>query len=270
MNLVIENKIKFEHLMVLGDTHGNNMQIAPQLLTKYGLDNAENPKAILHLGDFGIGFSTYKGDLEKLRNLNNRLKNYNTFLYVIRGNHDNPEWFNDTEHIETMLGNEMIENVILLPDHTLLSLEVEGREEPVKIYCNGGAYSIDRIKRTPGKSYWSDEAFKCLSAEKLAEIPNDLDIIITHTRPHGVWPVDKSNIQYWLLEDLSLYRDIEEEAAWMKQMFDSIKEDNDSFLHFYGHFHNSNKESYEFDGKRYIHQCLDIDELVEVRVDQLK
>jgi hypothetical protein len=269
MNLVIENKIRFEHLMLLGDTHGNNMQIAPQLLMKYGLNN-KDPKAIVHVGDFGVGFSTYKGDLDKLYILNDRLKKYNTFLYVIRGNHDNPEWFNNPEYMETIINDEVIENVILLPDHTLLMLELEGREEPIKIYCNGGAYSIDRILRTQGKSYWSDESFKQLSGDQLAEIPVDLDIIVTHTRPIGIWPIDKSNIQHWLLKDMALDRDIEEEGTYVRRMFDSIKENQDSFLHFYGHFHKSNKESFEFDGKSYVHQCLDIDELVEVKLEQLK
>jgi len=268
MNLVVENKIRFEHLMVLGDTHGNNMKIAPHILMKYNLNN-DKPKAIIQVGDFGIGFSTKKGDSTSLHRLNSRLKKYNTFLYVIRGNHDDPEWFNNPGYMETIINDDVIENVVLLPDHTLLTLELDGREEPVKIYCNGGAYSIDRILRTEGKSYWHDEPFKCLSKSQLDEIPNDLDIIVTHTRPNGVWPTDKSGIEHWLLKDMGLYRDIEEEGSWMESMFDSIKEENNSFLHFYGHFHESHKEHFEYDNKRFTHQCLGIEELVEVRIEQL-
>lgn len=255
--------------MVLGDTHGNNMQIAPHLLMKYHIDKCESAKAILHVGDFGIGFSSYEGDLANLYILNDRLKKYNTFLYVIRGNHDNPEWFNNPEYMETIRNNEMIENVIFVPDHTVLTLNTTDRKEPVKVYCNGGAISIDRTKRIHGKSYWMDEKFKCLTKEQLDEIPNDLDIIITHTRPEGVWPVDKNNIEYWLLRDMGLERDLEIEGDYMKRMFDAIREKQNSYVHFYGHFHTSHEETFETENKRYVHRCLDIDELWEVRTDRL-
>ena len=269
MDEVIKNDITFGHLMMLGDTHGNTLQIAPQLLMRYDLNNTEKSKAIVHVGDFGLGFSSIDGDMKALHIANARLKKYNTFLYIIRGNHDDPKWFNNHEYMENTKKDGEIENIILVPDHTILALTIEGREKPVKIYCNGGAYSIDRTLRTEGKSYWADEPFKCLSKSQLDEIPNDLDIIVTHTRPNGVWPTDKSGIEHWLLKDMGLYRDIEEEGSWMKDMFDSIKEKQDSFLHFYGHFHESHKEHFEYDNKRFTHQCLDIDELVEVRIEQL-
>ncbi len=240
MNLIIENKIKFDHLIFLGDTHGRNMQIAPQLLSKFGLDNKDETKAIVHVGDFGIGFKTVMGDKLEMDYLNERLKKYDVTLYIVRGNHDDPIWFNSDFHDV----NELLEdwsNIVFVPDHTLLTLEVKGKEEPIKIYCNGGAVSVDRIRRTTGRSYWTNEKFNLPTQEQLDEIPDDLDIIVTHTRPLGVMPVGIDNIQGWILEDGQLEEDLKREAQDMWVMFDAIREKNKlsgkEINHFYGHFH---------------------------------
>jgi len=95
MNTYIENNVNFNILMSLGDTHGDNMKIAPTLLQKYHLDNNQETKGILHVGDFGMGFTKLNGEKTYLKLLNDRLKKYNTYLYVVRGNHDDPQYFND-------------------------------------------------------------------------------------------------------------------------------------------------------------------------------
>ena len=263
MNLIIENK-QYDSLWFLGDTHGENMAIAPHLLR--GKADREEKKAIVHVGDFGVGFCpTLDGEFDQLETLDVRLRSYNITLFVVRGNHDNPYFWNTKETlIQDCMNDNMIENIIFVPDHTLLTIELKDRKEPVKIYCNGGAVSVDRINRTANRSYWWDEHFSIPSAKELAEIPNDLDVVVTHTRPTGVWPIDKNNIQYWLLRDMSLDRDLEVEGMNMKTMFDSIKEDNKKFIHYYGHFHKSNTE-FIGDVK---HQALDIKELVEFRNTQ--
>ena len=259
MNLIVENNIKFGVLLAIGDTHGENLQIAPHLLMKYGLDSDEETKAILHVGDGGIGFTTVTGQMVELNHLNDRLKKYNTYLYVIRGNHDDPKYFNNQE-FKTENGIDDLSNIVLIPDHTKLVLDING--EVKTIYCNGGAVSIDRILRTPGKSYWWDEEFKCPLGPGLAEIGGDIDIVLCHTRPAGQYPFEKTNVQRWLLKDMSLSVDIDREELAMKRLCDSIKEDNPDGVHFIcGHFHFSHTG---YDGP-HKHQILDIDELIEIR-----
>ena len=266
MNLYIENNIQFDHLMFLGDTHGNNQQIAPHLLGATHIPKDE-PKAIIHVGDFGVGFcKTFEGEIQKLYILNNRLKKYNVTLYVVRGNHDDPAFFNKPYAMNTMVDDEIIENIVFLPDHTLLTLELKGKDQPIKIYCNGGAISIDRTHRTTGRSYWLNEKFNLPTLEQLDEIPNDIDVIVTHTRPLGVMPIGKEPIKHWFLEDSQLEVDLNNETQDMWIMFDSIREKNKlsgkEISHFYGHFH------MHLTGKtnHMKHIGLDIDELYEYRI----
>ena len=135
---------EFDRLFFLGDTHGNNMQIAGHLI-KNKAERFES-KAIVHVGDFGIGFeNTLDEEYRKLDKLNTRLMEHNVTLYVVRGNHDDPSWFDGTPF--TVSGN-----IIFVQDHTLLTIKLKDKGEPVKIYCNGGATSIDRTNRNDSRN----------------------------------------------------------------------------------------------------------------------
>tara|TARA_R110000803_G_scaffold206817_1_gene274328 strand:- start:1325 stop:2071 length:747 start_codon:yes stop_codon:yes gene_type:complete len=245
----IDDKTKYDTLYTIGDTHGENLSIAPMLLG----NDSELRKCVLHCGDFGIGFSSYVGDREMMRKLNRRMIKYNITLYAIRGNHDNPVYFNDEK------SHFGLSNVILVPDHTILNLIVEGKDKVV--YLNGGAVSVDRVNRTPSKSYWWNEAVNRLSEHDLAGIPDNLDIVITHTRPKGVFPISKDNIKFWMEKDMSLERDLDIELDIISDIFDNINSKNPEYQHFYGHFHTSNLDIIG-DVK---HKLLNIKEICEVR-----
>jgi hypothetical protein len=229
---------EFDRLFFLGDTHGNNMQIAGHLIK--GKAERFESKAIVHVGDFGIGYeNTLDEEYRKLDKLNTRLMEHNVTLYVVRGNHDDPSWFDGTPF--TVSGN-----IIFVQDHTLLTIKLKDKGEPVKIYCNGGATSIDRTNRTIGKSHWQNEKFNCPTQEQLEEIPTDLDVIVTHNRPLGCHPtMYNTSVMQWCLRDGQLDYDLKQEQILMKRMFDSIRERNDSrnnIQHYFGHFHWSHKE----------------------------
>ena len=246
--------IKFDAVMALGDTHGKNMMVAPMLLSKYGLDNPNTSKAIFHVGDFGIGFSSIIGDRTETENLNVRLKRYNVFMYVVRGNHDNPAYFRPNNEYSDSV--QELSNIVFVEDHSVVELN------GIKVYCRGGAISIDRLIRTEGRSYWTDEVFTRATMEEINEIPSDIDVIITHSRPDGVWPIDKSNIKDWLLEDMQLDYDIMKEAEDIKHLFDGIVSRSNKYIrHYYGHFHSSSIEHFD----NITHQCLSINELIEIR-----
>ena len=246
----INDEIDYDVLYVIGDTHGVNLQIAPMLLG----NDKDLKKCILHVGDFGVGFSTPNGDKDKLTKLNTRLAKYNIDLYAIRGNHDDPAYFN-----LDVYNTDQYTNVHLVPDHTILDLIVQGN--PKKVYMNGGAVSVDRVNRTPSKSYWWNEAVTPLTNEQLDEIPTGIDIVITHTRPRGIFPIDKNNIGYWLQKDMALDRDLEIEIDHITDICNAITAKNAVYKHFYGHFHMSNQE--QVLGVDY--RLLDIDEIIEVR-----
>jgi len=244
LNCIEDTNTTFDRLFFLGDTHGENMCIAPYLLK--GKADPIEQKAIIHVGDFGIGFSSSdNAEHEKLDILNTRLKENNVTLYIIRGNHDNPHWF---KYPSPKARRPYIcyENIIFVPDHTLLTINLKDHDRPLKIYCNGGAISIDRSNKTLDINYWTEEKFTCPSPEELLEIPTDLDIIVTHTRPLGVEPsVYNQMVMNMCLKDDQLDKDLRKEQVEMKKMFDSIRERNDirnNIIHYFGHFHWSRKE----------------------------
>ena len=254
MNHIIENHITFDYLFAVGDTHGKNLQLASHLLPNVP---KESKKAILHVGDFGMGFSSHVGEIDNMAHLDKKLKKDNVWLYVIRGNHDNPAYFdsNNSKHQDM----DRFDNVILIPDHTLLSLQTVENNN-LRIYCLGGAVSVDRTNRTPSKDYWWNEIVPDLPQQELDKIPKGIDIVLTHTRPQGIFPIDKNNIKLWLLRDKNLEYDLDFELDRITKVFDAINKKNTCYTHYYGHFHMSNVEHFG-DIK---HQLLNIDELIEV------
>tara|TARA_R110002167_G_scaffold206056_1_gene410097 strand:- start:89 stop:868 length:780 start_codon:yes stop_codon:yes gene_type:complete len=233
-----ETNRKIDHILFIGDTHGVNLNIPHHIQKEYKIPR-EDKKALIHVGDFGVGF---EGDDESewrsLDKLNTKLIENNIVMYVIRGNHDNPNWFD---------GKRVLSNIMFLRDHTLLEFRREmDYFKNTKIYCNGGAISIDRSNRTEGKSYWEKEEFQELTQEQLLEIPTDLDCIVTHNRPLGCHPtVYNESVLRWCLRDETLDEELKNEQLSLKNMFDSIRERNNSrnnIVHYFGHYHWSHKE----------------------------
>jgi predicted phosphodiesterase len=231
-----ETNRKIDHILFIGDTHGENKNI-PHHVERQTCIAQQEKKALIHVGDFGVGFRSYETEMDLLDTLNTKLIEHNTIMYVVRGNHDNPEWFN---------GEFVFSNIVFLKDHTVLEFQRMGKDKRTKIYCNGGSISIDRSNRTDGVSYWKGEGFKELTPEQLLEIPTDLDCIVTHNRPLGLHPtVYNSSVLRWCMRDDQLDHDLKEEQLSLKKMFDSIRERNNSrnnIVHYFGHYHWSHKE----------------------------
>ena len=184
-----------------------------------------------------------------LKNLNDFLNEREIQLYVIRGNHDNPKFF------DGHLMNHF-DNIHLLPDYTVIN--VDG----VNILGVGGAVSVDRRPRMReqleyarvGREvelHWHDEVF-VLDEEKLKTFEN-IDIVVTHTAPDFCKPDNKFGFGYlveqFAQDDPKLYDDLREERTLLTKMCDIIKEKNKPDYWFYGHFHNNWKAN--IDGINY-------------------
>jgi UDP-2,3-diacylglucosamine pyrophosphatase LpxH len=99
---------------------------------------------LVQVGDFGLGFGNKNQEELNLKTLNKTLKSGNNILYVIRGNHDDPSYFQQWQNIG---------NIRLVPDYSVLDLG------GYTVLLIGGAISIDRTNRTQGKNYWKEEVF---------------------------------------------------------------------------------------------------------------
>ncbi len=156
-------------IVVCGDFHGKFKQV-----TKFISDSPEIT-TILQCGDFGFwprffNPSWYGYVSTPYRFDNNTLQNNNVKIYWCDGNHE------DHDSIKKIENNEVIPNVFYMKRGSVLTLE-DGR----KILFIGGAYSIDKDYRTPGRDWFPEET---ISQQDIYNLPEEkIDIVISHTAP---------------------------------------------------------------------------------------
>jgi predicted phosphodiesterase len=236
-------------ILCLGDIHGNFNFLKHQIQTKKITDCT-----IIQVGDFGIGFTYKENDEQTLNSLNDFLKDVNITMLAIRGNHDNPSFFN---------GDYDLSNLKLLPDYTTLNLEGHN------FLFVGGAVSVDRTERIKENSsnikygsrkrcYWDKEIFEY--NRDITKNLIDIDVVITHTAPDWCYPNNKLGfgkfVEDWAKYDSGLIGDLAFERNQMTNLFLDLYENNKVKDHFYGHFHKSKFETHN--GVN--HRLLDINE----------
>ena len=219
-------------LIFLGDIHGN-FNYVQWYIKNHNLKDC----TIYQVGDFGIGFTNEFNDMATLGLFNRFLKERNIQFYAIRGNHDNPKYFDG--HLKNHF-----ENLHLLADYDVV--EIDG----VKILGVGGAVSVDRRPRMReqleharvGRDvelHWHDEVF-VLDEEKLKTIEG-IDIVVTHTAPEFCHPVNKTGfgwlVDQYAADDANLKKDLTDERTLVTKMYEIIKEKNKIDYWYYGHFH---------------------------------
>ena len=224
-----------DKIIIVGDIHG----AYPRL--RYDISRSYTDAYIIQVGDFGFGFhkpNYYKTELE---DVSKTLTKTNCHLYVIRGNHDDPSYFAETNN---PFG---FDNITVLADYSELNLLGKS------ILLVGGAVSVDRRFREDGKSWWSDEDFNLKLEDQFPYKDRQYDLVVTHTRP-GVCGAFKGfdNIQYWCDQDPDLKNDLIDESQQLDYLYERTKPKD----WYYGHFHNSDITQYE-DTK---FRCINIDE----------
>jgi len=256
-----ENKHKGMDIGVLGDVH-DNLDFIKSIIKKLEMENT----ILFQAGDFGVGFRNHdvresRKEKKKHALLNEYLEKRNIFLYVVRGNHDNPDFFD---------GKHNLSNLIFMKDYDTVQVD------DIKILGVGGAISVDRMPnpllldwnnrghkgRTLGNDWWLDEVF-VYDENKLNEI-KDVDIVITHTAPKFAFPgtFDSDFVRKCILFDGTLQGELVEERQLVEDMFYKLQENSIVKKWYYGHFHKSH--SFEHDKVKF--QLLDIEELVEVKL----
>jgi DNA repair exonuclease SbcCD nuclease subunit len=157
-------------------------------------------------GDFGVGFC-YNNPIEprkekkRLSDLNLFLKKRNIFLYVVRGNHDNPTFFD---------GKHNLSNLIFMQDYDVVEV---GEHNILGI---GGATSVDRKEnpnfgfkgRREGIDWWPDE--KVVYDEEKLQSLGGIDMVVSHTCPDFIYPsVENKDVERWIEYDPELRQELE-------------------------------------------------------------
>jgi len=236
-------------IILVGDIHGAFDSLKHEI--KKGISDAY----IIQVGDFGVGFHKPNFYKDKFTWLNDVLENKNCHLYVIRGNHDDPSYFTETNN---PFG---FNNITLLADYSELNLLGKS------ILLVGGAVSVDRRFRKEDKMgvktsqavWWSDEVFNLKLEDQFPYKDRQYDLVVTHTRP-GVCGAFKGfdNVRYWCDQDPDLINDLIEESEQLDYLYEKTKPK----WHIYGHFHQSLTIIHENTTFR----CLDIDECWELPI----
>jgi predicted phosphodiesterase len=210
-------------MILLGDIHGN-FQTIVNFARKH---KSDEPKYLVQVGDFGVGFnSEFIYDMEYL---NEELRNSNITLYVIRGNHDNPNFFN---------GEYEWSNLKLLKDYTVMV--IEGK----RLLLIGGAISIDRLARKEGVSWWKDETLKF--DKELLESLEGIDVVVTHSAPNFTFPQTFNHlVMSFAAYDANLLNDLTLERELFSEMYKILSKKNNIKDWFYGHFHRTTSETYD-------------------------
>ena len=226
----------------IGDVHGFFSSIRPWVI-QYGLKDC----IIIFCGDFGLGFEKLNTELRELSKSDIECDKRNIDCYIIRGNHDDPEYYNGPDKLNLRRFKTVSDyTTIITPSHQIL--------------CVGGAVSVDRLSRQVQYEYeceklskrmspnsvkkkvklywWPNENFKfdASAIDSLIEQGVNIDTVATHTAPDFCFPGSKGH--YWARIDPELEHDLVEERSDVTKLYGYLQDKGMTINNwFYGHFH---------------------------------
>lgn len=227
--------INLNDIYTFGDLHGRFGDVIFNI-KKYDIKDS----ILIYCGDIGMGFCK-KGYYDAIfKKINKLCRERNLYIFFIRGNHDDPSYFNSDLYKTGRVITVHDWSIIKTPNHNIL--------------CVGGAVSIDRKDRKMRmeretirqnrynnksdirKEYWEDE-MPYIDKDVLYNL-KDIDIVCTHTCPDFCYPHTKKGIENYLKGDLLLGRDIDNERNIMTNIYNTLKETNNPLKYWiYGHYH---------------------------------
>jgi hypothetical protein len=238
-------------IIFIGDIHGNYSKL------NYDIGRYNHRDSYLFiLGDVGVGFHKPNYYKTEFSNLNKQLIERNIHLYAGKGNHDNPDYFRETNNPFDL------SNITLLKDYSELNLLSQN------ILWVGGAISIDRAWRIKENEklqkhgderrlWWPDEVFVYQDDFDYKKY----DIVATHTRPANCGAFKGfDNIKIFLDGDGTLKEELIQESMDMEKLWDKTKPK----YWYFAHFHQSLVTEYEGT----VFRCLNIDEHFEHRIEK--
>lgn len=190
-------------------------------------------------GDSGLGLNTHKNQNEVFENFNKILNYNNSFVFFIRGNHDDPDFF-DGEKIN-------YSNIKAIPDYSVIETACGN------VLCVGGAISIDRewrkrqeerINNVPSsfkKRLYCEKEAPFFDADAIEDVVNNIkiDYVVSHSAPSFATPENNGIIDDWVEKDKTLREDVEHERLIMDKIFNVLSEHNMKPKYWaYSHFSN--------------------------------
>lgn len=192
---------------------------------------------IIFTGNCGIGCDDMDYN-EYFTKLNKILEYNNTFVMFIRGNDDNPSYF-DGKSLN-------LSNIKAIPDYSII--EVDGKN----MLCIGGGLSINRLwKKDHEKKlnslngnikktlYWENEVpvFDADAIKEIAKNITELYCVVSHSAPSFVVPDKELFDDTWSDIDKALINDARATRITYDRIFFSLQENGIKPNYWaYGHF----------------------------------
>lgn len=254
--LTLKHQSQCDFVSFMGDVHGD----WSSMYSKFK-DYDFRDCVVFQVGDFGVGWETVRKELRALRYWNGILANRNIHLYVLRGNHDDPAYYD---------GTRMFSHIKLLPDYTVVEIGAW------RVLVIGGAHSVDRTRRNEyfihkdqawmtkrkqlNRGWWPEEVFDF--KPDILDGLRDIDFVATHTAPAMCMPMSKSILHEFARYDDDLIDDVAQERMNMNLTFEILRKNNPLYAWYYGHYHDSHTMGI-FETTFHM---LDIDEIVEEKI----
>ena len=244
------NKIEFKKqpLFAMGDIHGHF-----DILLEFIIKNGFKDCCIIVAGDIGMGFMKKEEYIKLFNSFNPIFEKYGITLLFVRGNHDDPKYFN----------NDILSfsNIKFVKDYTVIKI---GNEN---ILCIGGAISIDRKRRIAKmmceksllifnhkgdltveeannlitQRYWKDE-IPIFDKDAIEEIDENIDYVVTHTSPSFCFKQSRESIESWIENDDKLNNDLDAERKTLDDIYNALIKKFNIKKWIYGHFHEHHNE----------------------------
>lgn len=197
-----------------------------------------NNQLCIVAGDCGFGFNKPNFYLDMFKRANEKMAEKNIHVIFVRGNHDDPSYFND----------EMINfsHIKAVSDYSVLKTATHN------ILCIGGAISVDRTwrkqqeaiinkyKTRKKKLYWENEGI-VLNGDAIKDIIEqgiEINAIISHSAPSFVYPDQKDIALNWFRVDPSLKEDMLSERKTLSEVYNIVNNYGCKIDFWaYGHFH---------------------------------
>ena len=235
-------KVDAKNICFIGDIHGN-----------YGAVLRESNRMVdtvfICCGDCGFGFCKPGFYRSVLDDIEYRLEKKNNWCVMIRGNHDDPAYFSgypvkNEKYPDAPVWNPADYKRIHMAGIGWEVLNLISGDRTISILCGGGAVSVDRTVRVPGRTWWANEEVDHEDPEiikaKLNEWCSDRKVYIaTHTSPSLAEPRANKGILYgWAMRDKDIVKDCDEEREYMTQVFNAVASSKIKLVGWwYGHFH---------------------------------
>lgn len=233
--------IDIDGIIFVGDIHGEYGVILE-------LCNRTSRKAIICCGDCGMGFAEPGYYTDQFKKMERRLEKTDNWLVFIRGNHDDPIYFDGVVVSGDKSGWAPDEHPrIHMASRGWEFLRLMGKDLNACVMCGGGAVSVDRTMRLEGKSWWPDEGVARADPQKLAAATVEAVegigslCIATHSSPSLAMPLEnKAILTGWASVDRYIVDDCRDEREYLTDVARAVCSSPvpvDGW--WYGHFHKS-------------------------------